>query len=723
MILVLAVTPDAAVAQHVRSVLSAQGWWVSVVGDREAALRVAADHEPALVLVDSTIEGAIELVGIFGSKNGGPGALVMASPDREDDTFAVYEAGADQILGRPPRADSLLEAANQIMSTPHQSVGGAAPGMGKKMSAGEIFGDVLSEIESGSASGGELESVEQPLEEEPVVAQLSEPAAELEETEVEASGEAASQMLSLEEIDAPVDFEELAPEAVVSSIATREETSEVSAVESGSAAADLSSSGTEVPLAQSAETGGRTGPAASPRPVAQERRAVEADSAAPIAEEGERFGQYILHERIAVGGMAEVWRASMLGLEGFRKTVAIKKILPHLAENGDFVRMFIEEAKLAAQLNHENLVDIYDLGKIDSSFFIAMEFVDGHDLRSVLNRLRQSAEQIPLGLALLIAAEVASGLGYAHSRKSAGGERLDLVHRDVSPRNVLIGSDGRVRLCDFGVAKAVSSVIRTEIGALKGKLQYMSPEQASGKPVDARSDIYSLGSVLYEMVAGKRLFRADNEASLLDAVRAGNVDDPAQHNPGLPPDVRRVLLKALARKPSARYQKASGFAEELMNLARSFDPLPSEQALGEFAQELFEEPDIVRVSRASGDLPEEPASQRPSTESARIETATRPSAMSSISTVRRLVVKSRAARFWLGVAAGLIAAGLVAGGLKLALDWMQSGSQPRPPALEEVAPANTDESIVEEEVRRREAELREAMVEEERRQQAAEESN
>src|SRR5579872_1444115 len=205
----------------------------------------------------------------------------------------------------------------------------------------------------------------------------------------------------------------------------------------------------------------------------------------PIEEEdpkdGTRFGQYVLLEKIATGGMAEVWKARMRGVEGFQKIVAIKKILPHLSDNREFIDMFIDEAKLAAQLNHNNIIHIYDLGKIQSSYYIAMEYVDGHDLKTILKRAQDCGLPLTAELALFMASKVAAALDYAHRKRDFENKDLGLVHRDVSPQNVLISTEGDIKLCDFGIAKATSKVSQTQAGALKGKLQYMSPEQAWGK--------------------------------------------------------------------------------------------------------------------------------------------------------------------------------------------------------------------------------------------------
>ena len=682
MIVILVVSSEERIGRHVRSVLGSQGWWVTTAADREEALRASADHQPGLVIVDCEIEGAAELVRTFGVKNGGPGVLLLETPGDGDGAFHVFEAGADQILSKPPRGRELLEAAKRVMALPHQSAGAIVAGSGEKLSAEEIFGEVLMELEAtepGTATG---------------------PAAlEAPQSSSEVSAETSTKPGRSSEPDRPIDAE--TPSESLAGLFGKS-SAEEAASSTGANFEDVKSSFGLPRGARGAEAGKTSEPGLGtgsedsfedssftfdPGVVGDEEREDSAatvvagvqeasgdgsgkedsrsDPASPrslpetsVAGDRGRFGQYRLDERIAVGGMAEVWRASMLGMEGFRKTVAIKKILPHLAENSEFVAMFIEEAKLAAQLSHENLVEIYDLGKIDESFFIAMEFVDGKDLRELLNRLRQASEQMPIGLALLIGAEVARGLEYAHTREDSDGRALHLVHRDVSPRNVLIGHDGRVRLCDFGVAKAVSSVIQTQIGALKGKLQYMSPEQASGRSVDNRSDIYSLGSVMYEMISGRRLYEADNEISLLEAARAGNFDDPRKHCPALPQEVRRILIKALTKKPSARYQSAGALEQDLRTLLRAIEPAPGVQLLGSFVKELFAERtateerpagvEVVSASVVTGNLDGSDAATRS------WPTGGPPTG-------------SRIARFWWGVAAGLLAAGLGAVLLELLL--------------------------------------------------------
>ncbi|HWN41321.1 MAG TPA: protein kinase, partial [Thermoanaerobaculia bacterium] len=306
-------------------------------------------------------------------------------------------------------------------------------------------------------------------------------------------------------------------------------------------------------------------------------------------EGGERFGQYTLLEKIAAGGMAEVWKARMRGVEGFQKTVAIKKILPHMTDNSEFVGMFIDEAKLAAQLSHPNIVHIYDLGKIGRDYYIAMEYVEGKDLRSLMNAGRRKGVQMPLGLALFIAARLASALDYAHRKRDFEDREMGLVHRDVSPQNVLLSLEGDVKLCDFGIAKAVSKAGQTQMGALKGKLQYMSPEQAWGRAVDARSDLFSLGSVLYEMLTGDRLFTGDTEISVLESVRQGQIRSTRQTDPSIPVEVDEIVARALAYDPQSRFASAGEMKQKIELVLHSLGLSPDPTDLAAWVHKVLEE--------------------------------------------------------------------------------------------------------------------------------------
>ena len=305
------------------------------------------------------------------------------------------------------------------------------------------------------------------------------------------------------------------------------------------------------------------------------------------AAEGETFGDYALLERIALGGMAEVWRARRRGVEGFEKSVAIKKILSHLTGSPDFVTMFIDEAKLAAQLTHNNIIQIYDLGKVGDDFFIAMELVDGKDLRSILTATQDTGRPVPMGLGLFIISAVARALDYAHRKRDFDNRALGLVHRDVSPQNVLISYEGAIKLCDFGIVKAVAKASVTQMGALKGKLQYMSPEQAWGTTVDARSDIFSLGSVLFEVLTGTQLFAGESEISVLDAVRDCQIRSPREIAPEIPEEVDLIVRKALAKTPGERYQTAGDLEHEIKATLDELRPAPSQKDLSAYLRSLF----------------------------------------------------------------------------------------------------------------------------------------
>ncbi|HZX42028.1 MAG TPA: serine/threonine-protein kinase, partial [Myxococcaceae bacterium] len=244
-----------------------------------------------------------------------------------------------------------------------------------------------------------------------------------------------------------------------------------------------------------------------------------------------RLGKYQLLRKLATGGMAEVFLAKTDGPMGFEKLLVIKRILPHLAEDPQFVEMFLAEAKLAARLNHPNLVQLFDFGEAEGSYFIAMEYIDGATLRLLLARSRDLRSPMSLALGARIVSLAAEGLAYAHDfRDQVTDEPLHLVHRDVSPDNILIGRSGAVKLVDFGIAKARGQNHHTQAGTVKGKVAYMAPEQLRGEPLDRRVDLYALGVVLYELCTGRMPFEASSDASMVRAV----LYDPAI------PAVRRV---------------------------------------------------------------------------------------------------------------------------------------------------------------------------------------
>ncbi len=302
---------------------------------------------------------------------------------------------------------------------------------------------------------------------------------------------------------------------------------------------------------------------------------------------GDPFGPYHLLERVATGGMAEVFRAKRTGVEGFEKVVALKRILPHLSDNKEFVDMFVDEAKMVAGLTHPNIVQIYDLGKIDSTYFIAMEYIHGRDLRTILRRAKDKGIGVPLELCVLITARVAAALDYAHRKKDEAGRPFRIVHRDVSPQNILTSFEGEVKLTDFGIAKATSKATSTDRGALRGKLLYMSPEQAMGKPMDRRADVFSLGVCFYEMLTDRKVFMGTSEKGILDLVRECRVSPPSQLNSRVSEPIEKIAMKALDREPEHRYQDAGEMLSDLEG-ALGLRQAPTALELSRFMEVLFE---------------------------------------------------------------------------------------------------------------------------------------
>ena len=302
------------------------------------------------------------------------------------------------------------------------------------------------------------------------------------------------------------------------------------------------------------------------------------------------YGPYELLDRVAVGGMAEVFKAKRSGVEGFEKIVAVKRILPHLSDNQEFVDMFVNEAKMVAGLTHPNIVQIFDLGRIDTSYYIAMEYVHGRDLRTILRRAKDRGLRMPLDLALRIASLVCSALEYAHRKKDERGRPMEIVHRDVSPQNILISFEGDVKLTDFGIAKAATKASTTDRGALRGKLLYMSPEQAWGRPMDRRSDLFSLGLVLYETITDQKPFlggSGGNEMSVLETVRECRIGPPREANPRIPEELDRLVVRALAKDPDERFQDASEMGRSLDRVLRERHA-PTSTELARFMELLFD---------------------------------------------------------------------------------------------------------------------------------------
>jgi TonB family protein len=429
-------------------------------------------------------------------------------------------------------------------------------------------------------------------------------------------------------------------------------------------------------------------PAAAPEPVREEE---------PV--DGVKFGQYVLTEKIATGGMAEVWKARMRGVEGFQKIVAIKKILPHLSDNQDFIEMFVDEAKLAAQLNHNNIIHIYDLGKIQSSYYIAMEYIDGYDLKTILRRGEERGNPVTVELALFIASKLSSALDYAHRKKDFEEREMGLVHRDVSPQNVLVSQEGDIKLCDFGIAKAASKASHTQAGALKGKLQYMSPEQAWGRSIDRRSDIFALATVLFEMLTNRKLFTGDNELSILEQVREARVQPPSLYNDEVTPDIDKIVIKALQKDPANRYQTAGEMARDLDAILYSFKPTPTSADLAIYMHRISSpEPEPFEAAQTMIDTPlpvmapvpmPAPMPVAAPTPAPAMMAAAAPAPAASVSFEEPR--KGKSPVVLIAIVIGLLA---VAGGAAFVLTRPKTGAPAATTASNTIAPANTSAGVV-----------------------------
>ena len=274
--------------------------------------------------------------------------------------------------------------------------------------------------------------------------------------------------------------------------------------------------------------------------------------------------RYRITERIAAGGMAEVFKGVAESLQGFRKNVAIKRVLPALTKNTKFVTMFLDEARLSLFLQHANIVQVFDIGHADDTYFIVMEFVDGVDLKAIMEWRRRIGRRLTIGQTIYMTMEVCKGLAYAHDlTHPETGESLGIVHRDVSPANVLISRNGEIKLADFGLAKAASQVESTDPGVVKGKMSYLSPEAARGENVDQRADIFSVGILLYEMLTSKRLFYGDTDYQTVELVRNAKIPPIATQNPEVEPEFEEICRKALARRMEDRFQTATDLQDAL----------------------------------------------------------------------------------------------------------------------------------------------------------------
>ncbi|HYO51809.1 serine/threonine-protein kinase [Archangium sp.] len=301
----------------------------------------------------------------------------------------------------------------------------------------------------------------------------------------------------------------------------------------------------------------------------------------------ETFGRYELLRKLATGGMGQVFLARQKGPVGFQKLLVVKRLLPHLSEDTEFIKMFLDEARIASILNHPNIAQLYELGDVDGVLYITMEYVQGEAVSQVNARANHSKGGLPLGLKCRIIADAAAGLDHAHQARTPSGHKLGLIHRDVSPQNVLVGVNGDVKLIDFGVAKVSGKLSQTVVGTIKGKHAYMSPEQARDEELDARSDVYGLGIVFHELLTSQRLFKRESDLATLKAVVGARVVPPSEAVPGVPKALDAVVMKALARRREERFQSAGELRLALEDFLLA-ERLPGTPAhLAAFMKELY----------------------------------------------------------------------------------------------------------------------------------------
>jgi eukaryotic-like serine/threonine-protein kinase len=273
--------------------------------------------------------------------------------------------------------------------------------------------------------------------------------------------------------------------------------------------------------------------------------------------------RYRVLKRLASGGMAEVFVAESASIEGFRKQVAIKRVLPQLSKKAQFIEMFLDEARLSAHLSHSNVVSVFDIGVGDGSYFIVMEYVDGADLKAVMDYTKKVGQPIPVEAGVYVATRICQGLSYAHELKS-DGKPLQIIHRDITPANVLITRYGEVKIVDFGLAKASSQLAASDQGVIKGKFGYLAPETVMEKTVDQRVDVFAVGIILWEMLAGRRLFLGDTDFQTVRLVRDAVIPSLTQFNRAVTPELDAIVKKALARDPDARYLNAHDLGRDLV---------------------------------------------------------------------------------------------------------------------------------------------------------------
>ncbi|WP_052571596.1 protein kinase domain-containing protein [Geothrix fermentans] len=544
------------------SAMEADGWDVQWIRHEGTGAFLEAGRDPDLLILDAAAAGAEgDLIRRLREQNPRLPVLVLVEgPEAGDPSGSGVQEYLERTLPDPEIAAVLRRY---------------RPGSAK-LTTTDIFGDLLADLEGGQEPAAS--PAEPPL--------AAPPAGQPPLSAAEIFGRVIEEVEALPE---PAPVRNLV--RVVPALAAAPASTPASAPASALAAAPTPEgplgpsdftlsdiSGVNDPFAWSG------GPAEAPGTAPEQEAKPVAAGAPEILEE---YGNYFLLEKIAIGGMAELFKAQQRGVQGFQKIVAIKRILPHFSDNEDFVTMFIDEAKLAAQLTHPNIVQIFDLGKAGSSYYIAMEYVNGRDLRTLLRKVRELGRPFPEQVAAFVVMKVAAALDYAHRKRGFDDRELKLVHRDISPQNVILSTEGAVKLVDFGIAKAASKASHTVAGALKGKLLYMSPEQATGQPLDNRSDLYSLGLVLFELLTGERCFQADSELGVLEKVRLGRVSDLLSLNPKVSKEMAAIVSRALQKGVDHRYPSARFMERDLRDYLLRLGTPVTEHDVAEYMQALL----------------------------------------------------------------------------------------------------------------------------------------
>jgi serine/threonine protein kinase len=324
-----------------------------------------------------------------------------------------------------------------------------------------------------------------------------------------------------------------------------------------------------------------------------------------VADAFEEFGPYAVYERLGQGGMATVHRAEKRGV-GFRRPIALKRLLPHVAADPALVKLFVDEARLASHLRHTNVAQTYELGKVGDTFFIAMEYASGPTLAQIIRQSHNAAGDIPLTIIVNILQQVCEALDYAHNLCDETGQSLRIIHRDVSPANIIVTSTGIVKLIDFGIAKATISSVKTQTGFIKGKFGYIAPEYITGQ-LDARADLFAVGVVAHELMSGRRLFEGRDDFETLQNIRDMDLLPPSHWNPHVTPDLDDIVMTALQRDPAHRWQSAGAMQIALANIARAFGLVVGSQQLAEWVDWAFSQlpPDSGPVAAGSADHSDE----------------------------------------------------------------------------------------------------------------------